>query len=437
NKKTVRNNRGMEKRYIIYARKSTRSDERQKLSIPAQLKALRQFAEQNNLAIFKVITERMSAHVVGRPLFDQMLKHIEAGEASGILAWHPDRLARNSADGSRIIEFLDLGKLVDLKFYTFWFENTPQGKANLGHEFVQSKQFSDKLACDTMRGQREKAEMGYYPGIAPRGYLNNVATKTVVPDPQLAPIIRKAFERYAEGNLTIDDIRRELAKGGITTRANSQWKSNGGNMIHRDLVRRMLSNPFYYGHFVYAGIHYEGKHEPLISQRLFDRVQTVLAGRCRPKSPERLPKAFTRLLSCGHCRMAVTAEVQKGHVYYRCTRKSRIIACAEPFIREEHLERDISRMLADCTMPDNWATYMLGRLSDEARESAATAKALVQEKNEALIRIGMKRQKLLAGYLDEIIKRDAFVEENEKLLKEKRRIEEQIKLCEEESTPWL
>lgn len=126
-------------KYFIYARKSTKGDERQALSIPAQMRALEKLAQQHRIKVVETITERHSAHLPGRPLFSAMLKRIEAGEASGIIAWHPDRLARNSKDGGNIIYLLDMHKLADLKFSTYWFENTPQGKAQLGHTFVETK----------------------------------------------------------------------------------------------------------------------------------------------------------------------------------------------------------------------------------------------------------------------------------------------------------
>ncbi len=64
---------------------------------------------------------------------------IEANEASGIIAWHPDRLARNSVDGGQIVYLLDQTHLQALKFPTFWFENTSQGKFMLSIAFGQSK----------------------------------------------------------------------------------------------------------------------------------------------------------------------------------------------------------------------------------------------------------------------------------------------------------
>ena len=298
-------------KYFLYARKSTRGEDKQILSIQGQTEILAKLVNDQGLHVVETITERESAHEPGRSRFNEMMRRIEAGEASGIIAWHPDRLARNSMDGGQIVYFLDTGKLTDLKFASFWFENTPQEKSNLGHEFVQTKQYSDKLACDTKRGLLQKARMGVFPGLAPRGYVNDKGTKTVVIDPQLAPVVRRAFETYAEGNCTLDAMQAFFADNGILSKKYKE-RGKGGLRLHIDWVRRFLRNPFYYGHFEYAGELYEGKHQPIISKQLFDRVQAVLEGRTHHFKTERQPKVFAGLLRCGHCGMAVTAEVQKG-----------------------------------------------------------------------------------------------------------------------------
>ena len=115
-------------KYFIYCRKSTDSEERQVLSIEAQLAELKEFAAKEKLEIVASLCEAQTAKEPGRKIIGEMVDRICAGEANGILAWHPDRLARNSIDGGKIIYLLDTGKILDLKFPTFWFENTPQGK---------------------------------------------------------------------------------------------------------------------------------------------------------------------------------------------------------------------------------------------------------------------------------------------------------------------
>lgn len=104
--------------FFLYARKSTDVEDKQVLSIDAQLTELRSFAREQGLSIAREFVEKQSAKTPGRPIFGQMVASIERGEGSGILAWHPDRLARNSVDGGQIIYLLDTGVLASLKFPT-------------------------------------------------------------------------------------------------------------------------------------------------------------------------------------------------------------------------------------------------------------------------------------------------------------------------------
>ena len=148
-------------KFFLYARKSTDVEDKQIRSIEDQIAELRAFAKQENLNIVEIFIEKQSAKIPGRPIFGEMLKRIEDGEANGILAWHADRLARNSVDGGRIIYLLDTGRLAFLKFPTLWFENTPQGKFMLFiHIFIgQSKYLKSqgisnlRLASRAVRGE--------------------------------------------------------------------------------------------------------------------------------------------------------------------------------------------------------------------------------------------------------------------------------------------
>ena len=141
----------MEK-YILQARKSTDTEDKQVLSIDAQLAELRRFAKDNQLVVIDELIEKRTAEMPGRPIFNSMIKRIENGETNGILAWHPDRLARNSVDGDQIIYLLDQTSLNYLRFPIFQFENTSQGKFMLSIMFGQSKYYVDNLSENSKRG---------------------------------------------------------------------------------------------------------------------------------------------------------------------------------------------------------------------------------------------------------------------------------------------
>ena len=359
---------------FLYARKSTDVEDKQVLSIDAQLAELRQFAEREHIRIVSELIEKQSAKTPGRPLFNDMLVRIEAGEAEGILAWHPDRLARNSVDGGQIIYLLDTGKIKTLRFPTFRFESDPQGKFMLNIMFGQSKYYVDSLSENTKRGLREKVRRGEYPGPAPLGYFNDYRSKTIIVDRERASFIRQAFETYAAGKATFDDLRAFLHKNHIRT--------ENGNLLSRSHMSKVLSNPFYYGHFRYGGEVYEGKHEPIISKALFDKAQDVMNHRWRwsPGEKERTPKVFTGLLRCAECGYGISAEIQKGHTYYRCSKKSKVHHCLQPYVREEALDAEISALLKPFTLRGDWADQMLELVKEEKQQSAQSAAQVVAAK---------------------------------------------------------
>jgi hypothetical protein len=120
-------------KFFLYARKSTDVEDKQVLSIDAQLTELREFAKRENLNIAQEFIEKQSAKIPGRPIFNEMMKRIEKGDADCILSWHPDRLARNSVDGGKIVYFLDIGLLASLKFPQFWFGKYATGQIYAFH----------------------------------------------------------------------------------------------------------------------------------------------------------------------------------------------------------------------------------------------------------------------------------------------------------------
>jgi len=315
-------------RYIIYARKSTEDDNHQVLSIESQLAELREFAAKEKLEIVASLCEAKTAKEPGRTKFAEMLSLIEKGKADGILSWHPDRLARNSVDGGKIIHMIDKGLIKSLKFPTFWFEPTPQGLFMLNIAFGQSKYFVDNLRENVKRGMRQKIRNGVWPVRAPDGYLNNPQTRMIDIDPGKAPKIRKLFELYATGEYNLKALTNWCR--------DNKLKGNLNKEIAVSHIQKILQNIFYIGLMKYKGEVFEGKHTPLISKKLFDNVQGVLKQRGKPQKIKKHNFAFLGLMKCGFCDCAITAETQKGHHYYHCTKKKG--ACPEKhFLREEAL----------------------------------------------------------------------------------------------------
>lgn len=243
--------------YFLYARKSTDVEDKQVRSIEDQLAVLRALAKEQGLHIVQEFTEKRSAKVPGRPVFNEMMARIEKGEAQGIICWKLDRLARNMADGGKIIEWL-LQSIIE-HVRTFERGYCPTDNVLLMCiEFGIANQYSLDLSANTKRALHEMVKRGAYPTIAPVGYLNDPRAKTVIVDRTKAKAIKAAFALYVSGDARLQDIAEFLYKQGVRTRP--------GKMISRTRVTHILSNPFYYGHFRYAGELYEGKHQPIIAK---------------------------------------------------------------------------------------------------------------------------------------------------------------------------
>ncbi len=413
--------------YYIYVRKSTDVEDKQVLSVEAQIVELRKFAADNNMKIAGVIVEKQSAKTPGRKKFNAMMKDIEAGKANGILSWHPDRLARNSVDGGHIIYLLDQARLQSLKFPTFWFENTSQGKFMLSMAFSQSKYYVDNLSENTKRGLRQKVRRGEFPSRAPVGYINDVRTKSIVIDKRLAPHVVAAFELYATGSKRLEDVAIFLASKGI--------KTKGDKLLSKDQVKHVLKNTFYYGHFYYGGEVHEGKHKGIIEKSLYDRVQTVLARRGYTRKTKNVPQALCGLLTCGACNMSITAEKKIKHqkngnvheyVYYRCSRKSKIIKCTEPAITEPQLLAQLTDILQGYALPKSWADELHTMLNEDEKKAEQSSGVLIANTQNTISSLQGKLQRLLDSYLDQDIDQPTYRAKQSELMSEKKSLEEQI-----------
>ena len=424
--------------FFLYARKSTDVEDKQVLSIEAQLAELRNYAKTENLSIIEEIVEKQSAKSPGRPLFNAMMSKLEKGEGNGIVSWNPDRLARNSVDGGKIIYLLDTGRISTLKFPTFWFESTPQGKFMLNIAFGQSKYYVDSLAENTKRGLRQKVRRGEYPSRAPFGYLNDSRTKTIHVHKKNSLIVKQVFETYAKGESRLEDIASILAEHGI--------KSKSGKRIHINRVTFMLHNPFYYGHFRYNGEVYIGKHDPVISKQLFDQVQEQLMRKGRPHNKTKWePRDLCGLLHCS-CGMMITGEEKVKHqkngnthryTYYHCTRKSKTIRCSEPAVTEPGLARQVSSLIKQTALPTDWADYLKQRLEADKKDSAQSVSAFVQQTRDQVSVIDLKLQRLLDGYLDQLIDQEIYKVEKNKLVSSKKSLEENLITLERTQTGWV
>lgn len=328
-------------RYFIYCRKSTDTEDKQVLSLESQRSELERLAASRwtDATVLEVIEESRSAKTTGRPLFNQIIKRIERGEADGIIAWHPDRLARNAVDGGYMIHLLDRGLLKDLRFATGSFENTSQGKLHLSIMFTFSKYYVDALSENVARGMRTKAEKGWWPGRAPIGYLNDKATTTILVDPERFDLVQRMWKLMLTGSYSPSQILRiATEEWGLRTRSSRRRPSG---LLSLSALYKMFGNSFFAGSYSWKGKVTAGNHEAMISLSDFEAVQRLLG---REHKSRHIKHTFplTGVMRCGECGFAITAEGKTNkygshYTYYRCTKKRRGYRCSQPQTRLDHL----------------------------------------------------------------------------------------------------
>ena len=379
---------------FLYARVSSREQEREGYSIPAQRRLLTEYARSHGFKIVREFIDIESAKNPGRKEFDNMRRLLESDTSVRIvLVEKTDRLYRNRTD-ALAFETLIEERDVEINLVK---EGRVIGKGSRSQDrfahdvhVAIAKYYVENLREEVKKGMREKAEEGIYPGRAPFGYRNNSATRSIDIDQERASVVKRIFELYASGEHSLITLRKTI------------WNEHGLRLA-RSYYERVLKNPFYLGAFVWQGIEYKGTHEPLISPDLFDRVQQVFAGRHKRKHRKH-EFAFSGLLRCANDGCTVTAELQKKkYIYYRCSGGRG--KCSLPYMREQDISDRMGELLKDIYVPETIAHAIVDSLqSDSARvESERQTRLSATEQRLTALRgrIDQMYEDKLDGKIDE------------------------------------
>lgn len=370
-------NVSLRNRAVIYVRVSSKDQEFEGFSIPAQRKALLEYAVHNNYTVVKEFSDSETAKKAGRLQFNAMIEFVKNDPSIGhILVEKTDRLLRNMKDYVLINDIMN--------DYDVWIHLTKenailtQGSSGSNEEFIfgikalMAKRFSDNLSEEVRKGMTEKAEQGTYPSGAPYGYINvrENDKSTIVVDPFAAPIVRKMFELYSSGNYSLLTLRKQMIADGMIYK--------NGKPFYTSTLETILKNEFYVGVFHWNGKQYDNaQHEPLVSRELFQLVQNILRNPRKNKSKRGL-FPFSNLLSCGVCGCALTGEIQKEkYIYYRCTGYKG--KCGQPYLKQEVLEDHFTALLGNLQIDDETQTIVLQQLNAGVQEKLEYRKALVEQ----------------------------------------------------------
>lgn len=397
--------------HVIYARKSTESEDRQVLSIDSQVRELRTLAARRGLTVNEVLTETKSAKAPGRPVFGQLMRRVHRGDIRSVICWKMDRLARNHLDTGAILQALADGKLDEVitsdRTYTRDGNDRFMGNFELG----MATKFIDDLRANVRRGNRARLAQGWVNHNPPLGYLLDPVTKTIVKDPARYDLVRRMFECVLEGTMPSNVLRTANDKWGFRTR---QFKRIGGRPLARAVFFRMLGDPFYMGVIrLRSGETFAGAHPTMLTQEEFERIQAIMGrtGRTRPK---RHSFAFAGVLKCGKCGGTITAEQHlkksgRRYVYYHCSRQKAGVKCKEPALSEAEVQAQLARALARMSMPSRVHTWLVRQLEKDDQLDQARSQSVLDSLTAALGSAKREMENLVSMRLKEQISEGAFL----------------------------
>jgi site-specific DNA recombinase len=198
---------------ILYARVSSREQEREGYSIPAQRKMLAEYARSHDFRIDHEFIDIESAKNPGRKEFGNMVRILGDGSIRIVLVEKTDRLYRNRADAlsfEELIEKRNVEVHLVKEARVIGKDSRSQDKFMHDIHVAVAKHYVENLRDEVKKGMREKAEQGIYPGRAPFGYRNNRLTRSIDIDENNAPILKRLFELYATGRHSLISLRRTI-----------------------------------------------------------------------------------------------------------------------------------------------------------------------------------------------------------------------------------
>ena len=368
----------------VYARVSSDRQDVD-LSVAAQLRALRDYADRNGFIIVReFIDEAESGRVADRPQFRKMIDEGSSTHASFnvILVWKFSRFTRKREHAVAFKSMLRK-KGIRVVSITEHADDTPTGK--LMEAIIESVDefYSENLAQEVVRGMREAASRGFWVSSRPPYGYRKVMVQdgpkkrpTLEPDPDTAPVVERIFT-MSEAGKGLTEITSTLNKEGIANPTGRLWSRPGVHLI--------LRNETYTGALVWGGnardkaepVRVEGAFPAIVSKARFRRVNRQMRSRA-PKliHPRRVASSYllSGIVRCGACGVALSGHATKNgrFAYYVCQSilKRGGDACKAPRLNARRFEELVVNAIRDNILTES-NIHDLVRLVDEEMDGIA------------------------------------------------------------------
>ncbi len=352
---------------MIYARVSSREQEREGFSIPAQLDLLRAYAEEHSLDVLHEYTDVETAKRTGRTQFGKMLTALRKKRKTQpvILVEKTDRLYRNLKDWVSV-DALKVDVHLVKEGVVLSDDSRSSEKFVHGIKVLMAKNYVDNLSEEVRKGMHHKAADGYWPSSAPIGYLNHRENgrSRLVLDPDRAMMIRMVYELYDTGTWSLNRLAKHVGEQG--------YRGKRGGKITASQIHAILRNPLYAGRFYWGGELFDGKDPRIIPWALYERIQDQMDGHVYTRPQVREFAYGGGMLTCGHCGSAITAEKKKQkYIYYRCSQRCE----AHAYIREKDVMGQFLAHVRTLQMPESLAKALATGLREQHGQMEADVRA--------------------------------------------------------------
>jgi site-specific DNA recombinase len=395
-------------------------------SLAAQREACIRKAESLNADVLDIYVDAgESARKADRPQLQAMLERLKAERDADFVIVHKiDRLARNRGDDVAIT-FVIQQAGAQLVSVTENIDETPAGMLLHGIMSSMAEFYSQNLASEINKGTLKKAQTGVFPGLAPIGYVNRQdlsggkKQRWIETDPERAPLVRWAFEAYASGDYTINQLTESLAEQGLATRGTPKRPAKPLVVRH---VHNLLRNRFYLGRFTWADVEYEGSHEPLVSIETFATVQAIMHSRRQVgDKPQKHPHYLKGTVFCGKCESRMLFSRNKGrrggsYDYFVCLgRHTYGNGCDLPYASVRAIEDAVEDYYRTITLGEDAIVTIRDQLLTAAQRRNASAERMARRDRKRILNLEAERRKLLQAHLAGAVPLDLLKEEQERL----------------------
>jgi site-specific DNA recombinase len=381
---------------VILARVSSKAQEDEGYSLPAQEKLLDEYCSSQNLSVIKVFRLSESASKdKQRKVFKEMMGYLSKNSIHVLVCEKADRLTRNFRDMVQIDDWLNDNDSRSIHLVKDGLklskDSRSQEKLNWGMRVLIAKNYIDNLKEEVAKGMKEKMEQGWYPHVPPHGYktIGEKGHKTHIIDWDIAPIVKRLFEEYLSPNHNTRTITELAEKLGLRTRM--------GKPLSKSSISELLSNEFYVGINVWNGMRYPGKQDTFIEKSLFDEVQRKKTRKTTPKYSKHNP-TYKSMMVCKDCKGTITWEIQKGTWYGHCNGYKE--CPKKPWAREDLVDKEIIRALNNLQCP---SPSLMSWVVDALKKKYAKENEVIESSHRQLsMDITQKRRMLGLLYEDRL-----------------------------------